>query len=120
MQNFTKSYSQKYIARILSVYGYEFKENQYFSDFYEVDLVLPSHNIAIEVIGKPYHVSQFTQDLYPKLHMKIRHLKRLGLKVILVSDKETATLQLQKSINLLMTINHPICLSLINNEMKII
>lgn len=117
---FTKTYSQKYIARILSLYEYKFLENQYISDFYEIDLLIPDKNIIIEVLGKPYHVSQFTQQFYPKLLMKIRHLNKLGYKVILVSDKETADQILHKAILFTDTFSHPLTINLLSGEIKLL
>ena len=76
--SFIRSYSQQYVARALYVHGYEFEENKYISEIYEIDLVLANLKIGIEVVGKPYHVSQITNDIYPKLRMKLRHLNKLG------------------------------------------
>ncbi|OMJ85326.1 hypothetical protein SteCoe_13359 [Stentor coeruleus] len=115
---FTKTYSQKYIARILSLYEYNFLENQYISEFYEIDLLIPDKNLIIEVLGKPYHFSQFSNKFYPKLLMKIRHLNKLGYKVILVNDKETAEELLHKTIIFTDTFSHPLTINLLSGEIK--
>lgn len=117
---FTRSYSQQYVARVLSLYNYDFLENQYIDDIYEVDLLLTKQKICIEVIGNPYHVSQITHDIYPKLQMKTRHLNKLGWKVILVSEKETAQMTLQKAISLFEIIDSPLTVKLQGGEIKII
>ena len=117
---FKKTYSQQYVARVLSLYNREFLQNQYIDNLYEIDLVLPDLKVGIEVIGQPYHISQISDDIYPKFRMKLRHLNKLGWKMILVRQKETAELQLHKAINFLQTIDTPLSLSLLSDEIKII
>ena len=118
--SFIRSYSQQYVARALYVHGYEFEENKYISEIYEIDLVLANLKIGIEVVGKPYHVSQITNDIYPKLRMKLRHLNKLGWKIILIRDKEYAHEQIKKLITFLEVIDTPTSIYFVNNEIKII
>jgi very-short-patch-repair endonuclease len=117
--SFTKSISQTLVANILSEFGYKFLENQHISNFYEVDLMIPSMMIIIEVLGKSYHFSQFSNTFYPKLLMKIRHLKKLEWKILLVGDKESAINQLPKAISLISAFKDPVAFTLFDNEIKI-
>lgn len=66
--------------------GYEYWSGGRMLELYSVDCVLPGLKTVIEVIGRPYHISQVDDFLDIFTQAKSRHLLRHGYSVILAVD----------------------------------
>lgn len=118
--SFVLSNTQVYVAQVLKSCNVEFLENQEINNVYEIDILIPESKIVIEVIGTLYHFFLFSKELTPRATVKIRHLVKLGYKIILTVNKESTESHLKKSLLFLKNFKNYNALLLLEDQIKVI
>lgn len=113
------SYSQKRMAEDLKEAGLIYIEGHYIEDIYEADFLIPNKGIIIEMLGKPSHFSQYTTKIDMKSKIKMRHLKKLGWKVLVVISNTDFKLRVKQAVSILENAKDPTCLYLDSSTFKL-
>lgn len=82
------SQEAKYMKLIASS-GLEVRNGGKLLDLYTVDCYLPGFHTVVEILGKPYHVSQVDGSLDLQTQAKARHFLLQGYSVVLITAKLT-------------------------------
>jgi hypothetical protein len=92
------SISEEKVADVLTRLGYRYTRHAPLADLYEIDFLVKGHNLAVEMLGRPYHMTLVGNRLTANTKLKTRHLKRSGLHVVNVFTTENLEDSLQKAI----------------------
>jgi very-short-patch-repair endonuclease len=87
-----------YISEILKSFNYEYKESVVIFNVYEADFLIEKEKIIVDAIGTLYHFANTDYILSPKELIRIKHLVKLGYKVILTVNRESTVKNLKKAI----------------------
>lgn len=120
VRDFEISNTQHYVSQVLRSLNILFTENQILQNVYEVDFLIPETHIVIEAIGTLYHFNLFSKQLTPKTMVKLRHLSKLGYKIILTIGKESTENHLKKAMFFLNNFKNHKAVLLLVDEIKVI
>ena len=96
--------------RLIARSGLEMRNGVKLLDLYTVDCYLPGVHTVVEILGRPYHVSQVDGSLDILTQAKARHFLHQGYSVVLVTTQLTPEI-LSKLSARLQTLSQPQLLS---------
>lgn len=87
------------VANALTNLGYKFRRHVPLAGLYEIDFLVQSHRLAVEMLGIPYHTTLYGNFLSSSTKLKTRHLKRSGLNVVNIFETDDLEYNLKRAIH---------------------
>jgi hypothetical protein len=113
------SITQDTLVKFIREQGYKYREMELIHDFYEADILILENNTIIELMGWNFHTSQYTQQLSKSTLLKLRHLKRLGYKVLIVSSLKENRIRVPQGLEMLRNHTEVTAVHILDSEIKV-